>query len=435
MYHGQIKIFAKYNSPRLKYIAGLLVGNILGSDWNIVTDKRDIGDDPVINYSSEIISGSLNINPYKLLYEEGINPIELSVSEWKGLPVFFMTDRNADIPFDIFSASFYLVTRYEEYLDFQPDMHGRFQASSSISYKHGFLGIPVVDLWVKELASELTLKYPGLVYTNDGYKALLTIDSDQPFAYLGKNLARSIGGLLNDVVFRKGHTRERVRVLTNRAKDPFEVYDYITSSLEATSTDARFFFPAGRHTEFDKNPSWKNDLYRGLIERISSKYKTGLHPSYYASDNYALLKSEKGRLSSILGREVTTSRFHFLRLKIPVSYKILSEAGILEDYTLGFPEEPGFRAGIARPFMFYDLNEEKQTGLRIIPLQVMDATLFQYMKLDALAAEEVIMNLIAETRKAGGLFVSLWHNTSLIGNAEWADWRKLFEKMLKIQQP
>jgi hypothetical protein len=118
-----------------------------------------------------------------------------------------------------------------------------------------------------------------------------------------------------------------------------------------------------------------------------------------------------------------------------VSYKILSEAGILEDYTMGFPEEPGFRAGIARPFMFYDLYEEKQTGLRIIPLQVMDATLYQYRKLDALAAEKVIMNLIAETRKAGGLFVSLWHNTSLIENAECEDWRKLFEKMLKIQQP
>ena len=192
----RLKYLQSISSPRLKYIAGLLVGNILGSDWKIVTDKRDIGDDPVINYSSETISGSLRINPYELLYENGIKPVELSVSEWKGLPVFFMTDMDADIPFDIFSASFYLVTRYEEYLGFQPDVHGRFQASSSIAYKHGFLGIPVVDLWVKELASELTLKYPGLDFRNDGYKALLTIDSDQPFAYLGKSLVRSIGGLL-----------------------------------------------------------------------------------------------------------------------------------------------------------------------------------------------------------------------------------------------
>ena len=183
------------------------------------------------------------------------------------------------------------------------------------------------------------------------------------------------------------------------------------------------------------HPSWKNDMYRGLIESICSKYKTGLHPSYFAADNYALLKSEMGRLSSILGREITISRFHFLRLKIPVSYKILLKAGILEDYTMGFPEEPGFRAGIARPFMFYDLSEEKQTGLRIVPLQVMDSTLYQYRRLDARSGEEVIMNLIAETRKAGGLFVSLWHNTSLIENPEWEDWRKLFEKMLKIQQP
>jgi len=102
---------------------------------------------------------------------------------------------------------------------------------------------------------------------------------------------------------------------------------------------------------------------------------------------------------------------------------------------MGFPDEPGFRAGIARPFLFYNLAEERQTGLRIVPLMVMDATLYQYKKLDEHAAEKVITGIISETRKAGGLFVSLWHNTSLTENSEWEGWRKLFEKMLTIQQP
>jgi len=102
---------------------------------------------------------------------------------------------------------------------------------------------------------------------------------------------------------------------------------------------------------------------------------------------------------------------------------------------MGYPEEPGFRAGIARPFLFYDLLEEVQTELTVVPFQIMDATLYQYKKLNPESAGEVIRNLINETRHAGGLFVSLWHNTSLLESSEWKEWRDLFEMMLQIQKP
>jgi hypothetical protein len=101
---------------------------------------------------------------------------------------------------------------------------------------------------------------------------------------------------------------------------------------------------------------------------------------------------------------------------------------------MGYPDEPGFRAGIARPYLFYDVSEDRQTNLRIFPFQVMDATLYQYKNLDPAASKEIILKLINETRRAGGLFVSLWHNTSLLETPEWQGWRELFESMLQIQQ-
>ena len=100
---------------------------------------------------------------------------------------------------------------------------------------------------------------------------------------------------------------------------------------------------------------------------------------------------------------------------------------------MGYPEEPGFRAGIARPFYFYNIADDKQTPLKIIPFQVMDSTLCNNKELDPLKAKEVILNLINETRKAGGTFVSIWHNTSLLDNSEWQGWREVFEFMLKNQ--
>ena len=101
---------------------------------------------------------------------------------------------------------------------------------------------------------------------------------------------------------------------------------------------------------------------------------------------------------------------------------------------MGYADEPGFRAGIARPFFFYDLKVESLTNLRIIPFQVMDSTLYDYKKLDPDIAKEVILNFINETRRVGGLFVSIWHNTSLIDNEERKQWREVFEFMIRNQE-
>jgi hypothetical protein len=195
---GPVKIYSAEDSPRLRYIAGIILGDILGLQWQVITDKRKLGKHPVINYSSDKISGSFKICPESILFEKGIVAKQIILSEWKGLPVFFQIAPDSDLPFDIFAASFYLVSRYEEYLEFKPDEFGRFPSSSSVAFKNGFLGKPIIDLWAKELAKAFLKRFPNIVFRRNEYKALLTIDTDQPFAYQGKNIFRSIGGLFHD---------------------------------------------------------------------------------------------------------------------------------------------------------------------------------------------------------------------------------------------
>jgi hypothetical protein len=290
-----------------------------------------------------------------------------------------------------------------------------------------------VDLWSRELAKALLWKFRSLTFRRNEFRALLTIDTDQPFAYLGKNILSSIGGLFRDLTSSNGHPGDRYRIVVKGEKDPYEVFDYITDNAEKSGADTKFFFPVGDHSKFDRNPSWKNEEYRNLIQRISRKYKTGLHPSYYASGNPGLLRSEGSRLRTIIGSEITISRFHSLRFFMPESFEALISAGITEDYSMGYPDEPGFRAGIARPFYFYNILREKQTALRIFPFQVMDSSLYNNNHNEPLKAKEVILNLINETRKTGGTFASIWHNTSLLGNPEWQGGREVFEYMLKTQ--
>ena len=428
-----VRIYTKEDAPRLRYVAGIILGDILGLSWEVVTDKRKLGKNPVINYSSENITGSFKIAPDSLLFETGIAPREIIISEWKSLPVFFPSSSDSDIPFDIFAASFYLVSRYEEYLDFQPDKFERFPASSSLAFKNGFLGIPVIDKWTKEMARALLKKFQSLAFKRNEYKALLTSDADQPFAYLGKGLIRSLAGLFRDITNNEGHVGERYNIMAKGEKDPYQVFDYIIENIEKHKADVRFFFPVGDHSQYDKNPSWKNDEYIKLIHSITEKFTIGLHPSFYAAGDYSMINKESVRLHSMSGKAVIISRFHYIRLFMPQSYRDICKAGISEDYSMGYPDEPGFRAGIARPFYFYDVLEDKQTTLKIVPFQVMDATLYDYKNIDPAAAKELILKLINETKKVGGLFVSIWHNTSLLDNEEWIGWRDVFEFMLKNQ--
>lgn len=429
-----VRIYAPEDAPRLRYIAGIILGDILGLHWEVITDKRKLGNYYIINYSDENVKGSFKITPSGILFEKGITPKEIRVEKWKDLPVFFQASADSDIPFDIFAASFYLVSRYEEYLGFEPDEFGRFRASLSLAYKNGFIGIPVVDLWAKELAKGLLKKFQTLAFRRNDYKALVTFDTDEPFEYLGKGILRSIGGLLRDLTHTDGHAADRYKTVAQGKPDPFEVFGYITDCIDKNNSDARFFFPVGDKSEFDHNPSWKNEEYRSLITKLANKYRHGIHPSFSASDNLTILNKESVRLKNILGNDLRISRYHYVRLCFPESYRILLKAGFEEDYSMGYPDEPGFRAGIARPYFFYDVEEDRQTRLKIFPFQVMDTTMYKYKKLDQKASLEIILKMINETRRAGGLFVTIWHNTSLLDNPECREWRGVFESMLNAQR-
>ena len=435
MQPAKIKIYSAAESSRLKYIAGVILGDILGLSWEVITDKRKLGKQPVINYSQGKLTGGFKITPDPIMFENGISRKDLVIGSWKELPVFFQTSDDSDLPFDIFGASFFLVTRYEEYLPSEHDEHGRYKAKESTAYRNGFLDRPVVDMWCREFSRCLLKHFPNLVFRRSEYRSLLTIDTDTPFAFLGKNIIRSFGELIHPA---KGHqetVNERYRVITGEQKDPFDVFDYMIDNIEKHNTDSRFFFPVGNRSKHDENPSWRNEEYRKLIRRIAARYEIGLHPSYTAGSDGSLIGEEISRLNSITSKNISISRFHYLKLFMPDSYSRISQSGISEDYSMGYHDEPGFRAGIARPFYFYNVTKDVQTKLLIIPFQIMDVMLSDYKKLEPPMAKEIIGNIIAETRKAGGLFVSIWHNTSLVDDQKGRGWREAFEYTLITQRP
>jgi hypothetical protein len=190
----------------------------------------------------------------------------------------------------------------------------------------------------------------------------------------------------------------------------------------------------GDYGKFDKNVSHENNGFQKLIQKLAMEYEVGIHPSFasFRHGCHGKVIRENERLEKIVGRKISKSRQHYLNLKFPKTYQNLIKAGITEDYTLGYPDQSGFRAGICTPFNFYDLENEETTNLLVVPFQVMDGTLRNYLKLspeEAFKETEMLMN---EVKRVGGTFVSIWHNETVNDSGEWKGYREVFEKMNRL---
>jgi hypothetical protein len=429
-----VKIFTRKSSPRLSYIAEIILGDILGLSWEIVTDRRKLGKNTIINYSDQDIKNSFKIDPVEILFENGVERKDIIVTRWNGLPVFFQTTSDSDLPFDIFAASFYLVSRYEEYIDFIPDSHGRFPSSLSLAFKNGFLRIPVIDRWTKELSRMLLKRFNTLTFRRNEYKALITIDSVQALGLRSMRLLDSISDIFKE---RKSKAQLRKSTFNQEVTDngnEFGSFERIIERIDNGRTDSCFFFPVGSSSLYDKNPSWRNNEYRRLIKRIDNRFEVGLHTSYFSADNFDLMEKESEHLNNILNKKIDKSRMHYIRLQMPQSYRNMIKTGISDDFSMGFSDEPGFRAGIARPFYFYDLLEDKRTNLRIIPFEVMDSIVVGEGVSQQSEYEEIIRSIVDEIRGVGGLFVSIWHDAKLIDRNKHDICNKLFEFTLIYQE-
>ena len=72
------------------------------------------------------------------MFQQGISDLDINVQDWDGVKCFFAMGNKSVLPYDIFAASFYLISRYEEYLPHVKDEYGRFTAEESLAYKNGF---------------------------------------------------------------------------------------------------------------------------------------------------------------------------------------------------------------------------------------------------------------------------------------------------------
>ena len=430
-----ILVYTHKITPRVRYIFKHILTRTLLIPISFTTKVEAFvaHNGPKLTYTKAPLGKEFFIKSNPLLFEQGVNDLEINVQKWEEIPCFFATGSKSAIPFDIFAASFYLISRYEEYLPHVKDLHGRYTAPESLAYNNDFLEKPVVDIWAYKLLAKLKEKFPDYEYKNRAYKYLSTIDIDNAFAYKYKNFIRTLGGFLNDIFkFRLLDVWYRLIVILNIRKDPFDTFQRILKIRKTKDIKTIFFCSIGDYTTFDTNVSASKNKYRLLIKELVDYASVGLHPSYFTMQNAAMLKKEKERLESITHAPVKRSRQHYLRFNLPETYQQLIDLEIEEDHSMGYASRVGFRAGTCTPFYFYDLDFEIQTPLKVFPFALMDTTLNDYMKLTPKQSLGKIRDLRNEVKAVNGTFITLFHNESLSNHLRWRGWKRLYESMIKI---
>ena len=430
-----VVIYTPNITPRIQYACKIIFHVVLRVSYRIIDDLSEFNQTKGLRivYNGPKLKDVVWISAESLLLEEDIYDFRSSIriGKWEDTPVIFKND-DGNIPFDIFSAVFYLVSRYEEYLPIKRDKYNRFKTSESILYKIKACDIPLVDLWCIKLAEQLNIESPLLKNTGKQSRFLLTIDIDHAWKYKNYAILPTLRKWLGYIVrldFKS--LKEVLSIQRGVKKDPADVYEYIASLTGSLKEKVLYFMLLGNGYGHDKSPSIKTKEYQDLIRMLENGKNIGIHPSYRSNGSMRILKKEYTKLCEVIGKKIEFSRQHYLKLDFPNTYDNLVSLGVRSDFSMGFSDTVGFRAGIARPFPFFNLVQNKAQSLIVVPFMVMDVTLQSYMELTPDKAIDKIKEIYTRTYQVGGRFVALWHNTSLTEQEVWNGWRKVFEELIK----
>jgi len=436
---NNILILIPKRTNRVIYILNHFFKEFMGIETKFCTDEQKfkVYEGFKMHYGYFSLEEEFFIAADSLLFERGIQDMEINTGEYNGLPSLFQTySRQSKFPFDIFAASFYLITRYEEYLPFIKDKYGRYVATDSIAFQNGFLQKPIIDIWAIELQKELQKFYPEMIFENTEYKFIPSIDIDAAFSYKHKGALRTLGGYAKSLRNLDYYEiKRRTKVIFNKERDPFDTFDYIFDLHAKFGLKAIFFILFADYGTNDKNTPTYNRHFKDLVAYIADNANIGIHPSFTSNIVPSKLKKEVRNLSKTVHIDINKSRQHFLILHLPSAYRNLIKLEITDDYSMGYASEYGFRASTSHSFLFYDLEMEYTTSLRIHPFAAMEGTLKDYKKMSVEEAKLTFEQIIDEIKAVSGTFISLWHNESLSDIDRWVGWRKLYEEMIEYALP
>lgn len=429
-----ISILVNAISSRLTYVLDWVFQERMGVAYELHTDVDSWvnSDGYRLAYSeSKVPEADLFIQSNGILFETDLKAYPPQIQRWKHSTIIFYNQPSGKVPFDIFGAIFWMLTRYEEYIGTTKDKHNRFPASASIAAQYNFLQQPVVDEWLMHFAH--LLQRNGVVMNIPSkFQFIPTYDIDIAYSYQEKSLMQNVLGGVKDVLRMKPQLlSQRFGAVWAKQKDAYDNFDFLeTLRMKYQLAPIYFWLLPKQNGTFDRNVDRNNSRQLALIEQLKAQNLIGIHPSYQSHQSEAILSDEVAFLSEILTHQVTHSRQHYIKIDWPATYRRLIQQGITADYSMGYADANGFRAGTSQSFYWFDLLENKSTPLRIHPFCFMEATSIFYNKHSASKAYDEWERMYYALRKVNGTMITIFHNYTLGKVYPFKEWSDLYGKML-----
>jgi peptidoglycan/xylan/chitin deacetylase (PgdA/CDA1 family) len=325
---------------------------------------------------------------------------------------------------DILKSAFYLLSGFQEYISNERDIHGRYPWKSSIQYRLGITGKPVVNYYftvIFEAFGEFC-KLNGLLFrwnVRESPVLFLSHDVDRVSKYTFRNLAYAGLQLFGLKPADRSFSR-RLKTLADYARgiflfrrDPYWNFDELLEMEKQLNIFSTWYFLEKTRKD-DSRYHFNDRKIRTLVAKLTSAgHEVGLHGTLESSEDADAMATGIQRLNAICDLPVTGIRQHYLRYSYPATARIQANAGLEYDATMGFAEQTGFRNSYASPFRLYDFEKDQPLDMWQLPLHVMDVTLLGYMSIPLSAVIENIRPLLQEVIRFGGVFSLLWHNCNL----------------------
>lgn len=346
----------------------------------------------------QTINDAIFIGACGLLKEDGIKPIDPTWDEDLEVPKAFVNQ--SFLGYDLFASIFFQLTRYEEYIPTELDSYGRFNSANALHVKANSAISPMVDLQIQAFFKSIAKQQPDFQFSCPIGDSMATMDIDIAYDYLGRGLMRTAGAFVRNI-FRPKGLLERIAVLLRLKKDPAYIFPKLAD------LDVHYFIHVGDYGPLDKSCGLSRKEYQAFLQKLPSK-QIGLHPSFQSHLNIDELLYEMEQLETVADQSISTSRQHFIKMILPDTYELLEQIGIKQEYSMGWPDRPGYRAGTTKKHRFFNLRTNHETDLELVPFCWMDTHfLFGNRKENM---EELFVKFQLEHQKLGGRFRPIFHN-------------------------
>jgi len=424
-------VYSQKITTRFSYSFKHIFLRILGVEVTFTTILEEFiaHEGPKMSYGKTPLGNEFFVQEHGLLAENGIESIEIQIREWDTIPAFFPTIEKSAIPFDIFAASFYLLSRYEEYLPHVKDAKGRYPATESLAFQHNFLELPIVDIWAYKLKTVLQHYFTEMKFPSKQLVVHNILAVQRPFAYSQKGFFRSFLCYFQDLI--KGRFKNnfyRTQVLLGIRKDPFDTFTWIVNVAKRSASKMTTFFLLGDNEEYQDSLNTHRKSFQLLVKYVADYKEVGLLYSASSLNKFSTLQEEVKRMENTINRKVNSAKQSNYFVNLPENYRNLIELEIKKDFTMAYYDTPGFRAGTCTPFLFYDLDFEIKTPLILHPI-ALASTALQNEK--AAIIEAKIQELLQRVTQVHGTFSIVLSNEDFTTKDENTIWRTVFSETLQ----